>query len=466
MYFKPTSKITNVKQNVISFLKKMSTSKRQTLDSLLYRGNIHEVIHPGQTTIAEEIGCRRETVNINVADLQEANLISKITRPWNTCIYEINPVLNDPELRWELRSLFKSFKVRPLLPLLFIPFVNTSIIENRISFHNHTSHHISLSYPSSSFFNSLSITKAGKDGITKKDSLKNQRQYEQSSSGTSSHTPAHERNFTTLKKDSMNFEELLATMNLNSTDSKMMTIFTLSVLEKMHDKLPAYKNFKEFFEVCISESNIIRQPINWKLLTDIRNSQPKKEFKNSTEAKYKAVEQFEDADLGIVPSIDLTFDENVQHWEIYEQSAQHWANQSDKHKAILANRRLKFMEELDRHTPENLERWRKRVKEIREMYPFTKEGIQSLGELFGIKPGSTILNETPLEQPKTQQLKKDSISKIVVDISKYRTSENSQQIDEWLKDISYNIADEVKVFNSPSYNPFEELEDFDSPLQL
>jgi hypothetical protein len=457
MYFKPTSKITNVKQNVISFLKKMTISKRQTLDSLLYRGNIHEVIHPGQTTIAEEIGCRRETVNINVADLQKANLISKITRPWNTCIYEINPVLNDPELRWELRNLFKSFKVRPLLPLLFIPFVNTSIIENRISFHNHTSHHISLSYPSSSFFNSLSITKAGKDGITKKDSLKNQRQYEQSSSGTSSHTPAHERNFTTLKKDSMNFEEILTTMHLNSTDKSFMTVFTLTVVEVMADKLKEYKTFKDFFEATIAYSKSVGQPVDYKKLGTIRASSPKKEFKNyktaaNNKVESKQVEQSQDADLGIVPSIDLTFDENVQQWSIYEQSAQHWANQSDKHKAILANRRFTFMKELDRHTPENLKRWRKRAKEVRELYPFTKEGIQSLGELFGIKPESTISNDIHIEQPKTQQIKKDSTQSNLVDISKYRTSENSQQIDEWLKDISYN--------------PFNEIEDIDSPLQL
>lgn len=129
---------------------------------------------------------------------------------------------------------------------------------------------------------------------------------------------------------------------------------------------------------------------------------------NTIEEKEKPIE----ADLGITPSIDLTTEQNLKQWEIYEMSAQHWAQQSNFHKNILKNRKAKYLAVLETHTPENLDRWRKKAAEIRE------EGIPGLGKLFEIKPESTTLNESLVEQPKTQEIEKDLTTSNVVHISK------------------------------------------------
>jgi hypothetical protein len=63
------------------------------------------------------------------------------------------------------------------------------------------------------------------------------------------------------------------------------------------------------------------------------------------------------------------------------------------------------------------------------------------------------------EQPKAQAYKKDSTNSNVIDISKYKTPENSKQIEDWLTSIN------VKEPES-NYNPFDEEEDFDSPVLL
>jgi hypothetical protein len=148
----------------------------------------------------------------------------------------------------------------------------------------------------------------------------------------------------------------------------------------------------------------------------IQRTKPRQTTRGTTEPKA----QFRDADLGIIPSIDLTFDENVQRWLTYEEKAKlDWAEQSDFHRRLLASRKVRFMWDLDRHTPENLERWRKYAAELREKYPYENGGVAKFVESLGIKPESAILNETPLEQPKTQEEKKDSTMTNVVRIKKH-----------------------------------------------
>jgi hypothetical protein len=92
--------------------------------------------------------------------------------------------------------------------------------------------------------------------------------------------------------ETLNANEIIKSMNLDATQSEKMTVFTLSLLETMHLKLSASVHFEEFFESCISESNIMRQPINWQLLKEIRARQPKKwnTFKGMAKSKSSKVE--------------------------------------------------------------------------------------------------------------------------------------------------------------------------------
>jgi hypothetical protein len=297
----------------------------------------------------------------------------------------------------------------------------------------------------------------------------------------------------------MNFEEMISNMHLNSTDAKYMTIFTLSLLEKMHDKLPAYGNFKAFFEECISQSNIMKQPINWQLLQQIRAEQPKVERK-TTRQELKA--QFIDADNGIIPDIDLTREENIKQWEIYEMSAQYWAQQSDRHRSILRNRKEKFMELIDcladdrllfKHTPERIAKWKHRAKFDQDLMKTKGEGFNPIGSflhnLVGnsmpnsvkLEPQSITFNDLHEEQPKTQEIEKDLTTDNVVrsfeDVKK--TAKTYEYYLDKYKDDPLSLAaiesvkdhlprKEVKVIQKDivNYNPFNEEEILDSPLLL
>ncbi len=209
-----------------------------------------------------------------------------------------------------------------------------------------------------------------------------------------------------LKKEKM-FEaqhevtQQVLDLNLKLTiqQQQQLSKFHPTVITRATDRLKLKKNPNDpvsyFFWLCKDEQ---ANP------TTVAKEVVAKNYKKVEEV----AEQFEDADLGIMPSIDLSAEDNMRQWEIYEMSAQYWAQQSDFHRNILKSRKEKYIVELERHTPENLDRWRKKAKEMRELYPYTKEGIQGLGELFGIKPQSTTLNDKPIEPPKTQPEEKDS----------------------------------------------------------
>ncbi len=256
--------------------------------------------------------------------------------------------------------------------------------------------------------------------------------------------------------------------------------FEPTVISRSLERLKENKTVKDpvryFFWLCNQE----RENPTVKSVTGFKKTYGK------TEKKSEPKEQFMDADLGIMPSIDLSTEDNMRQWEIYEMSAQYWAQQSDFHRSILKDRKEKYIVELERHTPENLDRWRKKAKEMRELYPYTKEGIQGLGELFGIKPQSTTLNDNPVEQPKTQYEEKDSTNskfeqvvpngeptinkskKVGYVIYKYPNGD----VDYKYQPNVYELIGKPKLVQpvidepdvDPKYNPFDEIEDVDTPV--
>lgn len=298
---------------------------KAVINFILLLSSKFNIVRPSQETIAKNCNIGERQVRKSIANLKKLGLLDTIYRGFTSLVYIVSSWFLDHNVTRKLTNVFPLFMAICLIYIFTISTntytyekLNTSQVEiGRQCIKN------SLSFPSLSFFPSNSITKAGRrNGITKKDSLENQRQYEQNPSGISTHASAREKNLTTLKKDSMNFEALTSTMNLSSADAKLMTVFTLSLLEKMHDKLPAYGNFKEFFEACISESNIMRQPINWKLLGEIRATQPKKSYttqKASTSAP-KPVEAKPWLPNGINVWQHKTRDENIERWNAYENS--------------------------------------------------------------------------------------------------------------------------------------------------
>jgi hypothetical protein len=82
---------------------------RKALSYLLAVSNKHHTIYVSQSTIARKIGSCRETANRAVAYLARMGIITKRYRHMTTCLYGIHPTFLDPEVRDELKTLFKCF---------------------------------------------------------------------------------------------------------------------------------------------------------------------------------------------------------------------------------------------------------------------------------------------------------------------------------------------------------------------
>ncbi len=282
-------------------------------------------------------------------------------------------------------------------------------------------------------------------------------------------------------------ENVCKQMNFSSDQRMQLAVYPDKIVNMAYEMSKGRKFNDKFhgwnFINAIVRKEFAKQSTSGSAYTGLGN--------DSSNTSVEEKKQIMDADLGIMPSIDLTIEENMNQWEIYEMSAQYWAQQSDFHRNILKNRKQKYISELQKHTPENLDRWRKKAKELRELYPYTKQGIQDLGKLFGIEPRSTTSNETPIEQPNTQEIKKDSTNSkferiqpkvtrsrkegyVIYDFGdsvEYKHEPNIYKtlpviIEPQAETNSEQIAAFLRPRDVPDYNPFDEVEDLDDPLLL
>lgn len=108
------------KQSLHIFLKNLPYKEKNILDTILYYGNVYgNYFDPSQNRIANKSGSVRETANRKLAEFEKRQWITKHYRHRKTCIYQINPIFYDLELRRELQSEFKSFRWLPLNSLLY-----------------------------------------------------------------------------------------------------------------------------------------------------------------------------------------------------------------------------------------------------------------------------------------------------------------------------------------------------------
>ncbi len=215
---------------------------------------------------------------------------------------------------------------------------------------------------------------------------------------------------------------------------------------------------------------------------------------------------------GINPWQHMTFEDNIKRWEEYELSPEVQAYTNFFGHAMVDNQRREFIDKLnklslpqiseqayskkirfeDKLTAEQLAQEIRKIDNIdgskmfggrgyqnRMLYNWAnKDYIRQPGEIedfclmyidkvrirVGLesrilpkfKPESNMINEVLVKQPKTQEIKKGL------------TNSNVDQIQDWLSVVTYGQDKKILavVERSVNYNPFDELEDLDSPLQL
>lgn len=119
----------------------------------------------------------------------------------------------------------------------------------------------------------------------------------------------------------------------------------------------------------------------------------------------QAVSQKLVADLGVIPSISLTHEQNLKRWNDYEdkESTQLFIAQDERSANIIKNRKMKFMHDLSKQeVPETMERRTKEANRIREAYPYTIQGVNDFNEMLGIE---TKVESLPLNKVELTTLK-------------------------------------------------------------
>lgn len=425
MYSKHKSKITNVntnntpwyyispkpeKQEILGIVSAFNPAELRILNIILLLCKRYKLVYACQQTIARMAKVSRGYLNLVLKYFAQLGLIAK---KWNghnrSCWYKTSTWFNDLFVQESLSKKLPIFYFT--LAMLFSPAeADITRCINDLYLYNTTT-----------------------------------------SSATSLTTTILSKNF---KKEKMfeaqhEISEQVRNLNLNLSvlQQQQLSKFHPTVLARAEARLKTKKNPNDpvsyFFWLCKDEQ---ANPT-------VAKEVVARSFKKVEEVAKKAyVEQFKDADIGIVPNIDLEFDENIQKWLAYEQQAASWSEQSDFHRNVLANRKRDFMKALDKHTPENLLRWREKAAELRRLFPYTPEGLRGIANMLEIKPESTTLNDIPVAQHNNQQNKKDSSMVKFGAISKYRQHKDFEQIRDFI--------------NGINYDPENEEEDFDSPLML
>lgn len=91
------------------FITNIKGKTRDALSYVLALSNKNRTIYVSQSRIARKIGSCRETANRAMGYLAELGLITKKYRHMMTCLYTIHPTFLDPEVRDELKTMFKCF---------------------------------------------------------------------------------------------------------------------------------------------------------------------------------------------------------------------------------------------------------------------------------------------------------------------------------------------------------------------
>ncbi len=405
MFSKHNSKISKVNTNIIELLRVLSSGKIKTLDRLLHYANLYNTVCPAQTTIADETNLDRSTINRIIKYFVKIGLLIKQTRLWNTCIYMINPILNNTEVRWQLKDVFKSFQWMPKVLLASITLSQLHSINGQFQFSEDMSHHISLSFPSSSpntyLYNNTSTTNV--NTTTVEEVTRNVRNNRIESSAIKAEL--NNNNSYSLKKETVMLQKVKERLNLGEHETNTLSDFSDVVLGEALKVYESKKGITHPYRFFLGCCNRIKD-------------KPQSKQALQTQSVYKPVA---------------------------------WVNTE----APVVNRDIEFLKrEIENFKNHNLPVIM--TAEGSLFYGFKEKMIMNLEEeLAKLEPQSITINDVVVEQPNTQQDKNLSIEPNLIDINKYKTPENSEAINQWLK-----------TLENPGYNPFDEEEDLDTPLLL
>lgn len=422
MYSKHNSNSNNVNTNLIKDLLNFSPIGLTAINELLSYANLYEIVHPAQETIAKKIGTTRKTINRVFKLASDLNLFHKTNRLWNTCIYQINPDLNDPELRWLLRDVFKAFKQRPLVPLLIIQSAMLTYKDTNISFHKNKLHHRSLSYPSSltntCFNNNNTLTY--EDTTTVEEQTRNVKNYKVEVLETNNEL--NSTNSYKLKKDVVMLQKIKEVLGLGDYETNQLSNFDDKVLTEAFRILNNKKDVSNRFRFLLGCCN----KINIKTTAPIQKTTTAWSNTDKT-GFYDPLLTAEDVYNELV-KLDSHDASKMFGGEGYgNRIKKNWADRE----FITTDNDIEFIKLIDSY---------------RIRYDLQPRIMSE------IKPESTELNESTTEQPNPQQNKKSSTDWKFEAISKYRKNENFEQIRDFI--------------NGINYEPSNEEEDFDSPLIL
>lgn len=121
------------------FITNIKGKTRDALGYLLALSNKNRTIYVSQSRIARKIGSCRETANRAMGYLAELGLITKKYRHMMTCLYTIHPTFLDPEVRDELKDMFKCFYFLNLSFLASFGLVNAQLEKDSYIFRKKSS---------------------------------------------------------------------------------------------------------------------------------------------------------------------------------------------------------------------------------------------------------------------------------------------------------------------------------------
>lgn len=101
-------------KDLLKHINSLTKAQRAILNNTIKQCFKYRRNSPAQQSVAKWLGYSRATANRSFKVLHDAGLIHKETRHRDTCIYTLNPLLNHPVIRSELRHV---------LPALLLPFL-------------------------------------------------------------------------------------------------------------------------------------------------------------------------------------------------------------------------------------------------------------------------------------------------------------------------------------------------------
>lgn len=91
---------------ILLYISHLPKYKRRVLFQILEWSMRNHWVHPTQTTLAHLGGCTRKTMNLWMKELQQVGLLHKTTRHMKTCIYRIDEIFYEQEMKDTLFSLY------------------------------------------------------------------------------------------------------------------------------------------------------------------------------------------------------------------------------------------------------------------------------------------------------------------------------------------------------------------------